>query len=96
MKFALGALFFSHGVSFVGNYLIKGEYQKAKPKEQMGDPYVRIVVMHIAILAGGFFTVAIGSPVVLLLVLVALKTILEVKLYQRERRKKQKPAWTVA
>jgi hypothetical protein len=56
------ALFVSHGVSFVQNYLLKGEYAAARPEKLMGSPYGRIVVMHIAILAGGFLTMAIGSP----------------------------------
>ena len=96
MRYAILALFISHGISFIGNYLIKGEYLTAKVKNQMGDPYARVIVMHIAILGGGFLTMAIGSPVILLLVLIVLKTILDVKLHQREHRKKQKSTSTLA
>jgi hypothetical protein len=87
VRLAVLALFVSHGVSFVQNYLLKGEYATAKPDKLMGSPYGRVVVMHIAILAGGFLTMAVGSPAPLLVVLVGLKTILDVKLHNREHKK---------
>jgi len=90
MKLAMAALFASHGVSFVYNYLIRGEYAVSKVDKLMGEPYGRVVVMHIAILAGGFFTMSLGSPVALLLALVALKTVVDVKLHRREHQRKQK------
>ena len=89
MKYAIAALFISHGVSFVVNYFVKGEYLTANVKDQMGDPYARVVVLHIAIIAGGFLTMALGSPVLLLLVLVVLKTIFDIKLHNRQHKKKQ-------
>lgn len=87
MKGALLALFLSHGVSFVQNYLIKGEFAKADPQKLMAAPYGRIFVMHIAVLAGAFVTMAIGSPLGVLIVLIALKTAIDVKLHQREHKK---------
>jgi len=87
VRLAVLALFASHGVSFVQNYLLKGEYAAAKPNELMGSPYGRVVVMHIAILTGGFLTMAAGSPAPLLLVLVALKTALDINLHNREHKK---------
>ena len=87
MRLALLALFLSHGVSFVHNYLIKGEYASASPQKLMGSPYSRIVVMHIAIIAGGFLTMALGSPLGVLVVLIALKTTIDVKLHLREHSK---------
>lgn len=91
MKLAILALFISHGVSFVYNYLLKGEYATAKPGELMGKPYSRVVVLHIALLAGGFLVLTIGSPVPLLIVLVIGKTILDVKMHLREHRKAKSP-----
>jgi len=87
VRFAVLALFISHGVSFVQNYLIKREYTTAKPDKLMGSPYGRVVVMHIAILAGGFLTMAVGSPAPLLVILVGLKTILDVSLHNRSHKK---------
>ena len=89
MKFAILALFLSHGVSFVYNYLLKNEYKTAKSKHLMGAPYGRVVIMHIAILGGGFLTMAIGSPAALLLLLVLLKTIVDINLHLRGHNKAQ-------
>jgi len=87
VKLAVLALFISHGVSFIQNYLLKREYTTAKPDKLMGSPYGRVVVMHITILAGGFLTMAVGSPAALLVVLVVLKTILDIHLHNREHKK---------
>lgn len=91
MKLAILALFISHGISFAYNYLLKGEYATAQPKELMNKPYARIVVMHIAIITGGFLTMTIGSPVGLLIVLVIGKIILDVKMHLREHKKAKAP-----
>ncbi|MBN2592164.1 MAG: hypothetical protein JXA81_01555 [Sedimentisphaerales bacterium] len=87
VRLAVLALFVSHGVSFVQNYLLKREYTTARPDKLMGSPYGRVVVMHIAIIAGGFLTMVAGSPAPLLVVLVGLKTILDVNLHNREHKK---------
>ena len=87
VRLAVLALFVSHGISFVQNYLLKREYTNARPDKLMGSPYGRVVVMHIAILAGGFLTMAVGSPAPLLVVLVVLKTVLDVSLHNREHKK---------
>lgn len=91
MLYAIGALFISHGVSFGYNYLYKGEYRKKTVKNLMSEPYARIVVMHIAIIAGGFLTMSMGSPVGVLVMLVILKTVFDIKLHLREHREKVKP-----
>jgi len=92
MLYAMGALFVSHGVSFVYNYLIKGEYANVKPDKLMGSPYARIVVMHMAVLFGAFLTMALGSPVGILIILVGLKTSLDVIFHLRQHKKHQAKA----
>jgi hypothetical protein len=87
MKLAILALFISHGFSFVYNYLLKGEYVTARPSELMNKPYSRVVVLHIAIIAGGFFVMALGSPLPLLIVIVIGKIILDIKMHLREHKK---------
>jgi hypothetical protein len=86
MRLPLGIFLASHGVSFVHNFLIKGEYASTKPEKLMGQPYARVVVMHIAILAGAFLAAAFKSPLPILIVLIALKTILDVKLHLHQHR----------
>lgn len=87
VMWAMGALFVSHGVSFVYNYLMAGEYKRVNLAQLMGRPYGRIVVMHIAILGGGFLTFVLGSPIGVLLVLVVLKTGLDIALHLQEHTK---------
>ena len=89
MKIALLALFVSHGVAFVHNYLLKGEFSRTYMSTLMGQPYSRVVVMHIAILAGGSLSLSLGSPVGLLIILVVLKTAIDVKMYLRQCRAEQ-------
>jgi uncharacterized protein DUF6498 len=74
----------SHGVSFVVNFLGRAEYRKVTPAEQMGHPYARVVILHLAILLGGILSLTIGSPIGALLVLVVLKTAIDVALHRRE------------
>ncbi|MBW8038912.1 MAG: hypothetical protein FVQ85_02810 [Planctomycetes bacterium] len=89
MRYAMGALFLSHGVSFVYNYLIKGEYANIKIDKLMGSPYGRIVIMHMAVIFGAFLTIALGSPVGILIILVGLKTSLDVIFHLRQHKKHQ-------
>jgi hypothetical protein len=86
MKFALLGLFASHGVSFVYNYFLKGEYERESLRSLMGKPYVRVVVLHVTVLVGGFLLLAMGEPAAILFVLVVLKTVLDVNFHLRERR----------
>ena len=87
MMYAIAGLFVSHGISFSYNYFYKGERQRTSLQKLMGQPYGRIVVLHIAIIFGGFLTMAMGSPIGVLLILILLKTVIDVKLHLRERRK---------
>ena len=91
MKYSLAALFLSHGVSYVHHYVAQRQFASAKIDELMFAPYSRVVVMHIAIIAGGIFAMAIGQPIGVLLVLIVLKIIIDVKLHLREHRRKQRP-----
>ena len=90
VRLAFLTLFISHGVSFVYNYFLKGEYARTNPRDLMGQPYVRVFVMHITILGGGFLSMILGSPAALLLVLVLLKTAIDVKFHLLEHKKAAK------
>ena len=83
---AFGALFVSHGVSYVMNFLFGGEREESDLGQLMGAPYGRIVVLHIAVLFGGMAVMALGQPIAMLVVLVLLKIGLDVSLHLREHR----------
>lgn len=95
LGWAVLGLTVSHGVSFVTNYLGKGEYQRVGLNQLMNQPYGRIVVMHIAILFGGFMVMALHSPTPALLLLVALKTAFDLGSHVGERKKFAPVASTV-
>jgi hypothetical protein len=83
-------LFLSHGFSFVYNFFIKEEYKNTNSKNLMTKPYTRIIVLHIAIIAGAFPVMYFGSPVYLLVVLILLKIIIDLFLHMREHKNLQK------
>lgn len=82
---AVIALAASHLFSFFVNYLGRGEYRRTLAPLLMIQPYARVVVLHVAILFGGFVAMALGSNVGVLALLVAGKTALDLSLHLRER-----------
>ncbi len=83
---ALG-LAISHGASFVLNYLGRREYLTTSPAAQMTAPYGRVVVLHVTILAGVFVSIALGTPIGALVVLVVLKTVVDLAAHLAEHRR---------
>ena len=90
------ALVVSHGVSFVLVYLGQREYEHTTLSELMNAPYHRIAVLHIAIIAGGFLVVKLGSPLGLLVALVALKIGMDVMLHNRSHAPRRRLAGSAA
>ena len=76
----------SHAISFAVNYVGQGEYLKANPIKLMQQPYGRVIVLHITIIAGGFLVTILQSPIVGLLLLVVLKIGLDLRSHLREHR----------
>lgn len=87
LGWAIAGLAISRAISFATNYLGNGEYQRASVQQLMAQPYGRIVVLHIAILGGGFLVMALHSPLMGLLLLVALKIALDLRGHFAERKK---------
>lgn len=89
---AAAALGFSHLFSFASNFIGNGEYRRTTPSQLMQRPYGRIVALHISIVAGGALVQILDQPVYMLIVLVAVKTVMDVRLHSRERNKFAAPA----
>jgi Family of unknown function (DUF6498) len=83
---ALG-LAVSHGVSFFTNFLGRGEYLHVSPEQQMMSVYGRVIVLHITILAGAFVVGLFGTPLAALVLLVGLKTMIDLFFHVREHRR---------
>lgn len=88
---AAGALALSHAFSFVQNYLIGGEYQRMNVRRLMIMPYGRIIALHITIILGGIVTTALGEPIWVIVILVAVKTIVDLKMHLTEHRQAARP-----
>lgn len=80
-------LLLSHGVSFIHNYLMSGENRRASLPQLMAQPYARVMILHVTILLGGFLVQAAGAPILALLLLVVLKTAIDLRAHLAERAK---------
>jgi hypothetical protein len=79
------ALAASHLWSFFVNYIGRGEYRRSVVLVLMAQPYARIVVLHVAILLGGFVSMAFGSNIGILMLLIIGNTLLDLSLHLRQR-----------
>lgn len=89
---AILAMFVSHGVSFVTNFLRQHQYEQTTVDKQMFAPYKRIMVMQFVIIFGGWLVDIIGEPVAALVVLVAIKTTVDLFAHKREHTDKDRAA----
>lgn len=87
LGWGVAALFASYGFPFFHNYLAGGEYRNAGLSQLMTQPYVRVMVLHIAIIFGGILVTKLGSPVPALALLIVLKTMIDLGAHLTERRK---------
>lgn len=89
----LGAigLAMSHGASFGLNYIGRGEYRTMSPTQLMLAPYGRVVALHLTIILGATVSIALGTPIGALVVLVTIKTLLDVAFHLREHRREAPP-----
>jgi hypothetical protein len=86
-RYIVAALFLSHGYSFVVNYLIKGERNQIKGNDPMFEPYRRVIVMHLTLVFGTGCIIFLGQPFFMLLILVVLKTAVDLYAHLRERKR---------
>ena len=87
LGWAMVGLAASHVFSLFWNYLRRGEFRRASLSELMHRPYSRVIVLHFTILLGGGITMALGSPVWGLILLIAIKIFVDLKAHIKEHRK---------
>ena len=87
IKWFVLAIIASHLFSYFHNYMGKGEYRRMTPADLMNAPYGRVIVLHFAIILGGFAVQALGSSVGLLMLLIIGKIIIDAKLHLRAHSK---------
>lgn len=81
---AIAVLALSHALSFTVNYLGRREYLDPARGGQILAPYRRIVVLHVTVIAGAVAVAFLRQPLLPLLVLVLLKTLLDLRAHGRE------------
>jgi len=87
---ALAALFLSHGVSFFTNFIGRREYLGRSTRDQMMEPYSRIIFMHLVIIFGGMLTMVLGDRTPVLLLVIGLKVVMDVRGHIKERQAQER------
>ena len=77
---ALLALFLVHGASFVQNFIARREYEGATIDRLVTVPHLRMGLMQVTIFFGAWMVILLHSPMPALVLLVALKVALDLKL----------------
>lgn len=88
----IAALFISHGISFVTNFIGRREYAATTMAALMTAPYNRIIVMQLALIFGGWIILLLKSPIPALAVLVLVKTALDFSAHRTEHGRDGKAA----
>ena len=81
---SIAALFISHGVSFFRNFIGQREYEGASVSGLMTAPYNRVIVMHLTLILGGWIILLMGMPTGALVVLLVLKTAVDLHAHRHE------------
>ena len=79
------ALFMSHGVSFLRNFVGRQEYLRYEGVTKIATaPYQRVIPMHFAVFVGLFFMALLGNPIWFLAAPVLLKLFVDLWSHIRE------------
>lgn len=78
----------SHLFSMLINFYGKKEYLGRTPNAQMMQPYGRVFVMHLVVLFGGFLVQSFGAPVLAVVLLIVLKTGIDLAAHNKEHKDK--------
>lgn len=78
-----------HGVSFIIDYMIRGGRHSIELGQLIEEPGLRVFILQIAIMIGGFLCMVLRSNVVILVCLVLLKCWIEASLYSRRQCKRK-------
>jgi hypothetical protein len=83
---AVLAIVASHAFSFVRDEVVLGRSRGRQVAHLMFRPYLRIVAIHLFLLAGGLLIQVMHSPVAALMVFVVVKIVLDATLYLVQQR----------
>lgn len=81
MPLALAGIALVHLVHTWVDFISTGAYRRVNPMALMFQPYGRIVVLHVTLIFGGFAVEALGEPLAALVLLLVLKTGIDLGLW---------------
>lgn len=87
----LVALLVSHGYSLKRNFFDGHEYARTTVDKQMFAPYKRIMLMHFTLIAGGWIMMTLKAPMLIVVLLVALKICADLVAHNLEHAKRNEP-----
>lgn len=73
-----------HVISYRINYVGEREFERSGPVTLMVEPYRRVFVLHVTVVLGAFGIAWIGAPVGALVVMVLVKTLLDLRGHWKE------------
>lgn len=85
--FAVLAVAISHGVTFIWNFLLDGEYKNVPLWDLVRQPYARVLVLHIVVFLTALALSRGHTPLYGLVLLVILKTVADLMSHNAERRR---------
>ena len=85
----MAALVLSRFVSFIENFILRGEIFTARLGKLMKQPYQQIIVMHIGLVVGAMILQKLNSPVWLLALIVLLKIFFDFKQHKKRHENEQ-------
>ncbi len=83
------ALFISHLISLLINFLWAGEYKRTTSGNLMGAPYGRVMILHAVILLGGWAVMATGEKTIALALLVFIKIMIDLAAHKKSHKNKE-------
>lgn len=83
--YAVTALFLSHGISFIYNYILRGERRQTNIQKLMMAPYSRIFILHLTIIFGALLIAILNFIEAGLALLVILKIGVDLSAHLKER-----------
>ncbi len=82
---AIIIIIFSYLVSFYKKYFKKDNYLKIDIEKIIGSSFKRIFVQQFMVLFGGFIIAFTEAPIGILIILIILKTVLDLREYQKKQ-----------
>lgn len=87
MLWFVGAIIVMNMIVYLSDFILRGGYRETNPASEMFAPYGRIVTLHVAIILGAGLTLAIGQPLLGVLILILLRVVFGVVINMLRQRR---------